>query len=225
MAKILLVDDDLELCNAVQNFLGLQGHSVETASTGEDAIQLLKNFQYDVIVLDWGLPGIEGDELCRLYRAQGGNTPIMFLTGRNDISFLETGFNSGADDYMVKPFDIRELTARLKGLLRRVSTQFVENLNINGLELMPEQRLAKADGKEVKLRAKECALLEYLMRHPNKTFTAQNLLDAVWTSESNGTTNSVRTWMGTLRQQLAKIGKEDFVKTVLGSGYTIEATK
>ncbi|MBX9949428.1 MAG: response regulator transcription factor [Candidatus Obscuribacterales bacterium] len=225
MSKILLVDDDQELTSAVQNFLVLQGHSVETASTGEDAIQLLTNFQYDVIVLDWGLPGIEGDELCRLYRSRGGSTPILFLTGRNNISFLESGFNSGADDYMVKPFDIRELSARIKGLLRRVSSQFVENLKIGGVELLPEQRIARADGKEIKLRAKESALLEYLMRHPDKTFTAQNLLDAVWTADSNGTTNSVRTWMGTLRQQLAKIGKEDLVKTVLGSGYKVESAE
>ena len=93
MSKILLVDDDQELTSAVQNFLVLQGHSVETASTGEDAIQLLTNFQYDVIVLDWGLPGIEGDELCRLYRSRGGSTPILFLTGRNNISFLAYFWN------------------------------------------------------------------------------------------------------------------------------------
>ncbi len=222
MAKILIVDDDQELCNAVQTFLSLQGHTAETAATGEDAMQLLKNYQYDVIVLDWGLPGMDGDELCRVYRARGGMTPIMFLTGRNNISFLETGFNSGADDYMVKPFDIREVSARIKALLRRPGNQFIDELTVGDLLLIPDQKIARAGEKEVRLRAKESAMLEYLMRHPNKVFSAQNLLDAVWTSDSSGSTNSVRTWMGTLRQKLAEIGKEDFVKTVLGSGYTIE---
>lgn len=225
MAKVLVVDDDLELCSAVQNFLSLQGHIVETAATGEDAMQLLKNFQYDVIVLDWGLPGIEGDELCKLYRARGGLTPVMFLTGKNNVSFLETGFNAGADDYMVKPFDIRELSARIRGLLRRSNTRYIAQLKVDDVILIPDQRIVKSQGQQVKLRAKECALLEFLLRHPNQVFSAQNLLDAVWTSDSSGTTNSVRTWMGTLRQQLAKLGKDDLVKTVLGSGYTIEISQ
>lgn len=225
MAKVLVVDDDLELCSAVQNFLSLQGHVVEAAATGEDAMQLLKNFQYDVIVLDWGLPGIEGDELCKLYRARGGLTPVMFLTGKNNVSFLETGFNAGADDYMVKPFDIRELSARIRGLLRRSNTRYIAQLKVDDVILIPDQRIVKSQGQVVKLRAKECALLEFLLRHPNQVFSAQNLLDAVWTSDSSGTTNSVRTWMGTLRQQLAKLGKEDLVKTVLGSGYTIEISQ
>lgn len=222
MAKILLVDDDLELISALQNFLSLQGHVVETTNSGEDAVQLLQGFSYDLIVLDWGLPGLAGDEVCRTYRAQGGAAPVLFLTGKNDISFLETGFNSGADDYLVKPFDMRELTARMKGLLRRLASQYVAQLNIGGVELNLENRTITADGKQVKLRAKESALLEYLMRHPNKTFSAQNLLDAVWASDSNGTTHSVRTWMGTLRRQLAKLGKGELVKTELGSGYILE---
>lgn len=225
MAKILIVDDDLELSSALQNFLILQGHTVETTGTGEDAMQLLKSFSYDIIVLDWGLPGMDGDELCRLYRARGGMTPIMFLTGKNDVTFLETGFNSGADDYMSKPFDIRELSARLRGLLRRTNSQFSEELKIDGLVLIPDQKKASVRGKTVKLRAKESALLEYLIRHPNKTFSAQNLLDAVWAADSNGTTSSVRTWMGTLRQKLSDLGKGELIKTVLGSGYTIEVSE
>lgn len=223
MAKILIVDDDKELAKALSMFLTTLGLVVETCESGEDALQLLGGFEYDLIVLDWTLPGITGHDVCRKFRDDGGQTPIIFLTGKEHVSFLETALDSGADDYMVKPFEARELFARIKALLRRRTGTYVPELKVGQLVLKPEMNvLVTPTGEVVRLRVKESALLEYLVRHPNRTFNAQQLLNAVWPSDSEGTTNSVRTWMNFLRRKLEAAGQADLIKTVAGAGYMIE---
>ncbi|RTL39206.1 MAG: response regulator transcription factor [Candidatus Melainabacteria bacterium] len=222
MSKILTVDDDKELTNALKLYLTSLGQLVEVCDNGEDALQLLSSFDYDVIILDWSLPGISGHDVCKTFRERGGQTPIIFLTGKEHVSFLETALDSGADDYMVKPFEVRELFARIKTLLRRRSGTYVPELKIGNLTLKPESNLLITTSSEIRLRVKETALLEYLMRHPNRTFNAQQLLNAVWPSDSEGTTNSVRTWMNLLRRKLESIGQTDLIKTISGSGYMIE---
>lgn len=222
MAKILVVDDDRELGKALQSYFSLQGYVIEVTDSGEDALQLLGGFQYDVIVLDFHLPGITGQEVCRTYRSTGGQTPIIFLTGKGDVATLESVLDSGADDYLTKPFNVRELSARIRAILRRRTRTFAAEVKIGDLTLKPASNLLTTGDAELRLRNKETALLEYLMRHPNQVYSAQQLLDAVWSSDSEGTTNAVRTWMRLLRQQLATIGKADLIKTVLGSGYIIE---
>jgi DNA-binding response OmpR family regulator len=222
MAKVLFVDDDQELCKAVESYLSTQGHVVDVCGSGEDALQLLAGLGYDLIVLDWGLPGISGEEVCRTFRGKGQQTPIVFLTGKEDIAFLEKAFESGADDYILKPFNIRELAARVKSLARRRTGTIVPELRIGDLLLEPEKNLITVGSTEVRLRAKEAALLEFLIRHTNKVYSAQQLLDSVWPAENEGSTNSVRTWMNLLRHKLAQVGKENLVRTVLGSGYIIE---
>jgi DNA-binding response OmpR family regulator len=222
MAKVLFVDDDQELCKAVHAYLSTQGHVVDVCGSGEDALQLLSTLTYDLIVLDWGLPELTGEEVCRKFRSQGKQTPILFLTGKEDIVFLERAFESGADDYVLKPFNIRELAARVKSLVSRRTGTFVAELRIGGLLLQPEKNQISVGSTEVRLRAKETALLEFLIRHPNRVYSAQQLLDAVWPAENEGSTNSVRTWMNLLRHKLAEVGKENLIRTVLGSGYIIE---
>jgi OmpR-family two-component system manganese-sensing response regulator len=221
MAKILVVDDDVELSEALADHLGVQGFAVEVCHTGEDALQLLGGFHYELIVLDWSMPGISGEEVCRKYRAGGGQTPIIFLTGRGDIHHLETGLGAGADDYVVKPFDIRELTARVKTLLKRRTGAYSEGLQVDGLKLDIESRSIRVGDKVIELRAKEISLLEFLMRNTNRVYSAQQLLEAVWPSDAEVTTGSVRTWMNLLRQKLADAGKPDLIETVPRSGYTI----
>jgi OmpR-family two-component system manganese-sensing response regulator len=223
MAKILVVDDDKELTKALNEYLSLQNYVIEAVHTGEDALQLLNSFQYSVIILDWTLPGISGEQVCRTFRAGGGQTPIIFLTGKGDIATLETVLDAGADDYMRKPFNVRELGARVRALLRRRIHAFEPDIRIGDLVLNPNSNVLTAGDTELKLRNKEAAVLEYLMTHPNQVHSAQQLLDAVWSSEKDGTTNAVRTWMRLLRRRLATIGKEDLIKTVLGSGYVIES--
>jgi DNA-binding response OmpR family regulator len=165
---------------------------------------------------------MSGHDVCRIFRERGGQTPIIFLTGKEHVTFLETALDSGADDYMVKPFEVRELFARIKTLLRRRAGTYSAELKIGNLILKPETNLLMTSQSEIRLRVKETALLEYLMRHPNRTFNAQQLLNAVWPSDSEGSTNSVRTWMNLLRRKLEGIGQTDLIKTVSGSGYMIE---
>lgn len=222
MARILLVDDDFNLVDTVQPYLKSHGHVVDSCYTGEDALQLLSSYSYDVIALDWTLPGIHGDAVCKEYRASGGQAPIIFLTGKEDVQSLELALGYGADDYLVKPFDIRVLNARIKALLRRAGNSIVPVLKIQDLVLDPEGSSITVNDQTVRLRAKEKALLEYLMRHPNRVFSSQQLLDAVWPADSDSSTTSVRTWMGLLRHKLAEVGREELIRTVLGSGYIID---
>ncbi|MCA0315325.1 MAG: response regulator transcription factor [Candidatus Melainabacteria bacterium] len=222
MAKILLVEDDLELSQRMEDWFSLENHNLEVVHSGEDALQMLTSFEFDVVVMDWGLPGMTGLEVVKQYRKQGGAAPIIFLTGRGEIDNREQGLDCGADDYMVKPFDVRELSARIRSLLRRPKGLLPTELAIKGVKLELETRTVKVGEQSAHLMPKQCALLEYLMRHPNRPFGAKALLDAVWPSDSEASEDTVRTCMKTLRRQLSTLGKEDFIKTMLGSGYLIE---
>lgn len=222
MVKILIVDDDTALASTVGSFLSSQGYLVELSASGEDALRLLTTDSYDIVVLDRGLPEMDGKQVCRSHRDAGGQTPMIFLTGRNDIVSIEEVFDAGADDYLTKPFEIRELSARIKGLLKRRSGEYVEAVRIGDLLLVPEKSSLIKGATEMRLRAKEFALLEFLMRHPDRVFSAQQILDAAWTSDGDGTINSVRTWMNLLRNRLAHIGERDLIKTVHRTGYIIE---
>lgn len=225
MSKILIVEDDTELAESVRSYLLGHGFNLEICGHGGDAKQLLQSFGYDLIILDWTLPGVSGDQICRDYRAAGGQTPVIFLTGKGDIDSLETALDSGADDYITKPFNVRELYARIKTLLRRRTGAFSSTLSIDNLELDPEKGIVTYKGQTVKLRAKETALLEFLMRNPNRVFSSQQLFDAVWPSDAEGSSDAVRTWMAYLRQKLAQVERADLVKTILGTGYTIECAE
>lgn len=166
--------------DALRSYLEMKGFVLDSCQSGEDALQLLASFQYDVIILDWGLPAMSGIAVCREFRRKGGQTPIIFLTGKGGIENVEEGLDSGADDYVSKPFDMRELHARVKAILQRRTGAFAPTLQVGDLILRPEKNAIVKGSKEVQLRAKETSLLEYLMRHPNQIFSAQQLLDAIW---------------------------------------------
>ena len=221
MAKILLVEDDVELADRLRDWFAMENYVFETVDNGEDALQMLESFEYDVLVLDWSLPGISGLEVCKRYRAKGGQGGVIFLTGRSDVPSKGTGLDSGADDYMVKPFDVRELAARVRSLLRRPRTMLSE-LRIGDVVLKPETRSLSVGDRCIVLMPKQSALLEYLMRHPNRPFNAKALLDSVWPSDAEASEETVRTCMKTLRQQLATLERKEFVKTLYGSGYLVE---
>ena len=221
MAKILLVEDDVELAEALMLWLPSQGHQAEHAANGKDAMQLLENFKYDLVLLDWMLPDITGLDISKRFRSNGGTTPIIFVTGQRGIDEKEAGLDV-ADDYIVKPFDTRELAARIKAIMRRPDHLLRAGLEINGVKLDSEERTLMVAGKKIQLRPKECALLEYLMRHPNRTYSSQQLLEAVWPSDREATVDTIRTWMHHLRQKLTEAGRQDFITTTLGSGYSIK---
>ena len=223
MSKLLLVDDDVDLGLKLKEWLASKSLNLEIVHSGEDALQLLLSFEFDLILLDWNLPGMTGLSVCKAYRERGGKSYIIFLTGQGEIENKEKALDAGGDDYLVKPFEVRELFARIKSVMRRSIEINTEKLVIKDVSLDPEARLLSVHGTNVVLTPKECALLEYLMRHANRPFNAQRLLSAVWPSETGASADTVRTWMKNLRTKLATVGKEDFIKTVVSSGYVIES--
>jgi len=222
MSKILLVEDDTEVAGWLEDWFKQENFVFEMTDNGEDALQLLEQFDFDVIILDWGLPDITGLEVCRRYRSKGGDAPVLFLTGKGEIEDKEQGLDSGADDYLTKPFDVRELAARVRSLLRRPKQMLPVELNVNGVSLDLKTRVIKVGSNNLRLMPKECALLEFLMRHTNTIYSSKALLDSVWRSDSDSSEDTVRTCMRTLRLKLQKLGRDDLIKTILGSGYIIE---
>jgi two-component system OmpR family response regulator len=223
LAKLLLVDDDSELTESLVDYLKLENHSVELSSTGEDALQLLENFKFDAIILDWGLPGIQGVDVLRKFRTAGGKTPVIFLTGRNDIFSKEAGFDTGADDYLTKPFDVRELGARIRSLLRRPAGILPSKITVGNLLIEPDTRKVFVGGKATHLTNREYAVLEFLVRHPNQVYGARALLQAVWPSDAEASEDTVRSCMKNLRRKIT-VDDECIVKTIQGAGYTVEYT-
>ncbi len=156
MPKLLLVEDDLDLAKHLLQSLTDDHYSVETVSSGEEALQLLANFGFDIIVLDWSLPDLTGIDVCRRYRASGGLAPVLFLTGHSRLEDKENGLDSGADDYLTKPFEYRELGARLRSLLRRNQSTVMIDLSANGVSLDIGTRIVSAADKKVRLSQREC---------------------------------------------------------------------
>ncbi len=221
VAKVLIVEDDpVNLAN-VRHWLEHESYFVETAVDGDTAISLLRVYSYDVIVLDWDLPKISGLEVLRTYRQSGGMTPVLMLTGKTQMTEKETGLDSGADDYLTKPFEMRELTARLRSLLRRAARTADNFLQCGGLILEPRTRRVTCGEMDLNLLPKEFALLEFLMRHPDESFTGEALLNRVWTSESAASLNTVKSFVYLLRKKLAAAGKSDLLQTVPGEGYKL----
>ena len=223
MPKVLLADDDKELVSALTKYLHDQGWIIETAYCGRDALQLLETFNFEVIILDWQLGDMSGVELCKQFRRNGGKTPVIMLTGLSEIERRVEGLNAGADDYLTKPFEVRELVARLNSLLRRPGLYVTSKLEAQGVSLEVETRIVSDGTLSVKLSPRETALLEYLLRHQNRNFSSSYLRDSFWPLDSEGSEDTVRTCMRTLRQKLTKIGKGDLIKTDLQSGYKIES--
>jgi DNA-binding response OmpR family regulator len=222
MAKVLLVEDDIAAANHLKDWLEADHYSVETANDGLSAIELMRTYEYDCIILDWHLPGIEGIEVLRRLRAMGKTVPVLMLTAMNDITSKEDGFNFGADDYVTKPFDARELNARLRSLLRRAAGSPTHALRVGNLTLEPATRVVTLDSKPVQLQPKEFALLELFMRNPNKVFSGEMIVNRVWSADSDATGNTVRSYMHTLRKKIADASGKSPIQNVHGVGYKLE---
>lgn len=222
MAKVLLVEDDLDLVSRITKWLTLERYSVESAATGQEALDLLRDVKYDFIILDWHLPELSGIEVCKYYRSSGGNTPILMLTGKSDIADKEAGLDAGADDYLTKPFHPRELTARLRALGRRPSECLDDQLRAGDLVLFLHKYRLLKNGEEIDLLPLEFSLLEFLMRHPGRVFGADALLERVWPVNSEASPEAVRTCVKTLRKKIDTDGQTSIIKTVHGVGYKLE---
>lgn len=221
MAKLLLVDDSLDLCATLTEWLSTESYSIESCHTGEAALELLAYSKYDLIILDVTMPGIDGFSVCRKFRRDGGQTPILFLTGKDNVTDKESGLDQGGDDYLTKPFDFRELSARVRALLRRYPAIEVGCLQFSDLVVDSKTRVVKRANEIVKLSPKEYELLEFLLRHPNEVFNAVHLLQHVWPSESTATEQTVRACVKRLRESLDVVGKPTYILNQRGHGYML----
>lgn len=224
MAKILLVEDEPGLSGAIKEWLADEYHLVEVAITGEEALLKLDSAQYDIILLDWMLPELSGVEVCRSYRSRGGAAPVIMLTAKKSLLSKEIGLDSGADDYITKPFHLRELSARIRAFLRRPAVSPVSLLKIDDIVLDRVTLTVTKSEQPIHLLPKEFALLEVLMRNQGRTMRVDLLLDQVWGTETDVAADTLRSNIKTLRRKIDTPGKSSLIVTVHGIGYRIEAS-
>ena len=225
MPKILIVEDDKDLVMIVQNWLKAEYYSVDAATDGLTGFEYLKQAAYDVIILDWDLPGMPGVEICRRYRRDGGNIPILMLTGKNKIDNKEEGFDAGADDYLTKPFEMRELSARVRSLLRRPPTTTDAVLRVGKLEMDPAKHQVTSGGVALRLTRKDFELLECLMRNPDTFFNIETLIERAWSFDSEASASAVRTAIKRLRQSIddGDSEEESMIESIRGVGYRMKS--
>lgn len=221
MTKLLLADDDDELRVLVGEWLEHDKFTVDLASDGAECRDLLVRSKYDVLVLDWTMPEISGLEICRWFRDRGGTTPILMLTGKNEIDDKEIGFAAGVDDYLTKPFEMRELAARVRAILRRGDVAVSRAIKIGPLVIEPETHSVTVDNVPLKLTATEFSVLEYFARHPNQVFSTGALLDRVWSTTSDVSPDTVRVYIKRLRAKLDAMGHPELIENIHGVGYKL----
>jgi two-component system OmpR family response regulator len=217
LVRVLIVEDDLRMASLVRRGLTREGLSADVAGTGEDALWMAEAHDYDAVVLDVMLPGIDGFETCRRLRAQGIWAPVLMLTARDSVADRVAGLDAGADDYLVKPFAFAELLARLRALARRGDPERPAVLEVGGLRLDPATRRAWCGGGEIPLSAKEFALLETFMRRPGEVLSRLHLLEHAWDFAYENRSNIVDVYVRRLRRKLGN----GFLETVRGSGYRL----
>ncbi len=221
MVKILIVEDDTLVAGLARSYLEQDQHIVEVSGTVADAYERLKLSTFDLLILDWNLPGGTGVEICRNLRAERVSTPILIITGKGAINDKEVGYSSGADDYLTKPFDMRELRFKVLALIRRTGSLRSERLTCGALTLEIEAARVLFHGTELRLQRQEFALLSFLMHHPGIVFNAETLLQRVWQADEEVTEIALRSCIAKLRKKLRAIAPEDPIRTLPGFGYSI----
>jgi DNA-binding response OmpR family regulator len=219
MAKILLIEDDRDLSIILSDLLEVEGYSIEVAYDGTSALDLLFVSEFDVIVLDWNLPKTSGVVILKEIRQRGNLTPVLLLTARGDLKDKTEGLDSGADDYLTKPFQPEELTARLRALLRRHSQQATNILSVGSFTLDTQKFKVLKNDREIRLQPKEFALLEFFMRHPEQVFSPEALVNRVWPTDSEASAETLRVYIGTLRSKIDDKGQPSCITTVHRVGY------
>jgi two-component system, OmpR family, response regulator len=220
MAKILLIEDDQELANTVSKCLKLERHSVDVVNDGADGLAFALNASYEVLVVDVQLPNMNGFEIVKRFRESGSKVPVIMLTGKSHIDDKETGFESGADDYLTKPFSVRELVARIKALLRRPRA-LSNDYAIGHLSLHQTQRRILKNGQEITLLPIDYSVLEFLMRHPNEVFSSEALISRVWPTDKFPSTDAVRSSIKRIRSVIDVEGETSLIETISKVGYRL----
>ena len=221
---LLLVEDEPRMADLVRRVLVAEHHTVDVAPDAVTALGFAGTAEYDVLILDRGLPDLDGLELLRLLRDRGVTAPALMLTALGSVEHRVQGLDAGADDYLAKPFAFSELLARIRALARRATPAGDGHLSVGDLELDEERHVARVGGTAVDLSAREFALLAYLMRNADRVVTRQQILDAVWGAEPDVYSNVVDLYVSYLRRKLGELGRADLIRTVRGVGYSLRAT-
>lgn len=219
--RILLVDDDPSIVSSLRRALRLEGYEVDSRGHGLEAVEALRQEPWDLVILDIGLPGIDGIEVCRRVRAEETPVSILMLTARDEMADRVLGLDSGADDYLVKPFALDELLARVRAILRRKDLgegPLDHVLTFADLRMVPATREVRRGDQELQLTATEFQLLQFLLEHPRQVFSRDLLLDRVWGYPGGTETNVVDVYIGYVR---SKLGEPRLIQTVRGMGYVL----
>jgi len=223
MVSILVVDDEPAVRQALQRALSFEGYAVRTADDGRGALDSLLHEPADAILLDVTMPGLDGLEVCRRLRAAGDRTPILMLTARHATADRVSGLDAGADDYLVKPFALEELLARIRALLRRVSPDLGDDeiLRVSDLSLEPATRIVRRRARNIELTRTEFALLELLLRNAGQVLTRELIFDRVWGYDFGANSNSLEVYVGYLRRKTELDGEPRLIHTIRGVGYVL----
>jgi two-component system OmpR family response regulator len=221
MSKILMLEDEQALADIVMDWLTSQSYMVDHVNLVSDAKLRLKMYQYDLVILDVNLPDGNGVEVCRDFRGGGGRTPVLMLTGRSKVQEKALGLDSGADDYLTKPFHMDELAARVRALLRRPATFAGAVLTFGDLELNTSTHRVMKSGTEIQLLPKEFALLEFLMKHSGQVFSADALIERIWPTDSEASPDAIRIYITRLRNKIDIKGETSMISTMRGVGYRL----
>jgi two-component system, OmpR family, copper resistance phosphate regulon response regulator CusR len=219
--RILFVEDDRRLSHSLEASLLNEGYAVDAVFDGEDGLSFAESVSYDAIILDVMLPGKDGILVCRALRQKSVNTPILMLTARDAIEDRVSGLDSGADDYLIKPFALHELLARLRALLRRNAPQKTGALTLGDLSADPATHVVQREGQHIDLTAREFALLEYFLRHPNQVLTREMIENHIWNYDFTSVSNIVDVYMRRLRRKIDEPFATEMLETVRGVGYQL----
>lgn len=223
--RALLIEDEPKIAKSIKKGLEAETFSVDVVYDGDNGLSYGLSPEYDVIILDWMLPGeMDGQQICEKLRMEGVKTPILMLTAKNQTTDKVKGLNSGADDYLSKPFSFDELVARLYALLRRPRNLLGKSLTVADLSLNPVTKEVFRGGTLIELTAKEFALLEYLMRNSSNVVSKDDLITHVWSDDDDILPNTVEVYVGYLRGKIDKPFKSDLIQTKRGFGYLIKAS-
>ncbi|HEY1775673.1 MAG TPA: response regulator transcription factor [Solirubrobacteraceae bacterium] len=225
--KILVVDDEPAVQQALARAFALERYEVEVARNGGEALEALAGERFDAVVLDVTMPGVSGLEVCRRLRASGDRSPVLMLTARDAIDDRVAGLDAGADDYLVKPFALRELMARVRALLRRRTSgddELAGPLRFDDLTLDPVAHEVHRDGRRLELTRTEFALLELFMRHPRQVLSRSTIFEHVWGYDFGAASNTLGVYMGYLRRKTEDGGSSRLLHTVRGVGYILRSS-
>lgn len=221
MAKILVVEDDELWSSTIVDTFELDQFEIEAVFTGQEGYDRLRLYYYDLVILDWGLPDFTGVRLLQRYREFGGKTPVLMLTSMDSLDDKERGLDSGADDYLTKPFEMRELRARVRALLRRQPDYKESRLTFASLILDPKALTVHVQNTEIDLLPREFMLLQFLMRFPGQVFSAEQLLNRVWPTESDATEVALRSCLARLRKKIEIPESGCVIQNTYGIGYSL----